>query len=47
MNEIDIDIHSQWLSQDELETVRGRVPIVYVEAVPVRLDELGEVTHIG
>ncbi|MEZ5280208.1 MAG: DUF4916 domain-containing protein [Acidimicrobiales bacterium] len=47
MNEIDIDIHSQWLSQDELETVRGRVPIVYVEAVPVRLDELGQVTHIG
>lgn len=27
--------------------MRGRVPIVYVEAVPVRLDELGVVTNVG
>ena len=36
-----------WLSNEDLETVRGRVPMVYVDAVPVRVDELGEVTHIG
>lgn len=38
---------NSWLSKDDLETVRGRVPMVYVDAVPVRVDGLGEVTHIG
>ncbi|MCP3939005.1 MAG: DUF4916 domain-containing protein [Actinomycetia bacterium] len=46
-NDIDVDIESQWLSDDDLETLRGKIPIVYVEAVPVRLDELGRVTHVG
>jgi hypothetical protein len=32
---------------DELETTRGRVPMVYVDAVPVRVDVRGEVTHVG
>jgi len=36
-----------WLSRAELEQVRGRMPILYVEAVPVRVDERGEVTGIG
>ena len=36
-----------WLSQSDLETVRGRVPMVYVDAVPVRVDSAGEVTHVG
>jgi ADP-ribose pyrophosphatase YjhB (NUDIX family) len=36
-----------WLSDEDLETVRGRVPMVYVDAVPVRVDGMGEVTHIG
>ncbi|MEU7099935.1 NUDIX hydrolase family protein [Streptomyces longwoodensis] len=36
-----------WLSQDELELARARMPILYVEAVPVRVDESGEVTSIG
>jgi len=44
---IDIDAESHWLSDDDLETVRGRVPMVYVDAVPVRVDSIGEVTHIG
>jgi len=44
---IDLDTAHSWLSDDDLETVRGRVPMVYVEAVPVRLDELGRVTHVG
>jgi ADP-ribose pyrophosphatase YjhB (NUDIX family) len=38
---------NSWLSDEDLETVRGRVPMVYVDAVPVRVDALGEVTHIG
>ena len=44
---IDVDTEEAWLSDDDLETVRGRVPMVYVDAVPVRVDSIGEVTHIG
>ncbi|MGI5192820.1 NUDIX hydrolase family protein [Streptomyces sp. CA-288835] len=36
-----------WLSPDELEYARDRMPILYVEAVPVRVDDSGEVTSIG
>jgi ADP-ribose pyrophosphatase YjhB (NUDIX family) len=36
-----------WLRNDELEQARERLPIVYVDAVPVRLDERGEVTHVA
>lgn len=36
-----------WLSEDELNFVRGRLPVVYVEAVPVRLDGLGQITEVG
>lgn len=36
-----------WLSEAELASVRGRLPIVYVEAVPVRLDGLGRITEVG
>jgi len=38
---------STWLTEDDLAQVRDRVPIVYVDAVPVRLDSIGEVTEIG
>ena len=36
-----------WLSDLELEQVRRRMPILYVEAVPVRVDGLGQVTEVG
>ncbi|WP_055491292.1 NUDIX hydrolase family protein [Streptomyces sp. TP-A0356] len=36
-----------WLTSDELESARARLPILYVEAVPVRVDDSGEVTSIG
>lgn len=36
-----------WLSVDELGEVRDRVPLVYVEAVPVRLDHLGRIVRVG
>lgn len=36
-----------WLSDEELAHVRDRVPQVYVQAVPVRIDHLGQVTHVG
>lgn len=36
-----------WLAPEELELARARMPILYVDAVPVRVDDNGEVTHIG
>jgi ADP-ribose pyrophosphatase YjhB (NUDIX family) len=41
------DTQTSWLAPDELEVVRSQVPMVYVEAVPVRVDALGQVTHVG
>jgi hypothetical protein len=43
----DPDSGSGWLSDEELASVRRRLPIAYVEAVPVRLDGLGVVTEVG
>ena len=36
-----------WLPEEELTYVRERVPTVYVEAVPVRTNHLGEVEKVG
>ena len=36
-----------WLSDVELAEARRRLPMLYVEAVPVRLDGAGQVTEIG
>ena len=36
-----------WLSPEDLELVGAHVPIVYVDAVPVRVDSLGNVTEVG
>ena len=47
MSEIDIETALSWLSEEDLETVRARVPIVYVEAVPVQVDANGAVTKVG
>ena len=41
------DPDSGWLSDEELAEVRRRLPILYVEAVPVRLDGVGVVTEVG
>lgn len=36
-----------WFSDDDLEDLRRRIPILYVEAVPVRLSAQGAVTEVG
>lgn len=41
------DPNPGWLSEFQLEETRARVPILYVEAVPVRLDSLGQVESVG
>lgn len=46
MSEI-LDTRGAWLAEDELASARERLPIVYVDAVPVRTDERGQVVEIG
>lgn len=41
------DTRTSWLGAEALELVRGQVPLVYIDAVPVRTNELGIVTHVG
>lgn len=42
-----LETASGWLTEDELGAVRERVPMVYVEAVPVRVDHLGRIEKVG
>ncbi|WP_447645074.1 NUDIX hydrolase family protein [Nocardioides zeae] len=44
---VDAQASPGWLSQEGLAETRGRVPILYVEAVPVRVDHLGQVEQVG
>ncbi len=41
------DTGTAWLSPEQLELIRANVPIVYVDAIPVRVDETGRVTSVG
>ncbi|TDQ50736.1 NUDIX hydrolase family protein [Actinorugispora endophytica] len=36
-----------WFSREELDSVRDRLPILYVNAVPVRTDDTGAVRSVG
>jgi ADP-ribose pyrophosphatase YjhB (NUDIX family) len=36
-----------WLSREAMDAARERLPILYVDAVPVRVDETGTVTAVG
>jgi ADP-ribose pyrophosphatase YjhB (NUDIX family) len=38
---------TSWLSSEEMDSARERLPIVYVDAIPVRVDSLGQVTGVG
>lgn len=41
------DRNPGWLSEEELAETRRRLPLLYVEGVPVRVDGLGRVTEVG
>jgi len=41
------DPNSGWLSDEELAEARRRLPLLYVEALPVRVDGVGQVTEVG
>lgn len=40
-------MQSTWLTADDLAQIRERLPIVYVDAIPVRVDDSGRVIKIG
>lgn len=35
------------MNEDDLSLIRRRIPILYVEAIPVRVDQQGKVEHLG
>jgi ADP-ribose pyrophosphatase YjhB (NUDIX family) len=47
MTQIVPQSENSWLTREELDAARERLPILYVDAVPVRLDEMGSVTSVG
>ena len=36
-----------WLTPEEIAVVRSQLPLVYVDAVPVRVDDSGDVVAVG
>jgi ADP-ribose pyrophosphatase YjhB (NUDIX family) len=42
-----LDTRGAWLAEGDLESARERLPIVYIDAVPVRTDERGQILEIG
>ncbi len=47
MSDIDTETDTAWLSPERLEQIRAQMPMVYVDAVPVRVDAGGNVTEVG
>src|SRR6476619_3138488 len=47
MSRIELERQGAWLSREELDAARERLPILYVDAVPVRVDDRGAVTEVG
>lgn len=47
MTQIESQSGSSWLSREELDSARERLPILYVDIVPVRTDQSGSVTAVG
>lgn len=42
-----LDVRGTWLTHEELAAARERLPIVYVDAVPVRTDANGAILSLG
>lgn len=43
----DEPVRDGWLSEAEIAAVRARLPVLYVNAVPVQVDESGDVVAVG
>lgn len=42
-----LETKTGWLDSATFQNIRANVPLVYVDAVPVRVDEMGNVTEVG
>lgn len=47
MSSLEVGRSEAWLSREDLDSARERLPILYVHAVPVRVDHAGAVTDVG
>ena len=47
MTQTTSDAPSSWLAPEELDAARERLPILYIDAIPVRVDVHGQVTAVG
>jgi ADP-ribose pyrophosphatase YjhB (NUDIX family) len=47
MTETTPQSHANWLAEDDLDVLRELLPILYVDAIPVRVNGHGEVTAVG
>lgn len=44
---IELDQRNGWLSNEDLDNARERLPMLYVDAVPVQVDASGAVLRVG
>lgn len=47
MSPLELDRDAAWLSREDLDAARQRLPILYVDCVPVRVDDRGAVAAIA
>ena len=47
MSNLDLNRDAAWLSREELDAAREKLPILYVDAVPLRVDDRGAVVAVG
>src|SRR4029453_8326897 len=47
MTDVTTATDAGWLAPEEMDAARERLPILYVDVVPVRVDGQGQVTAIG
>jgi len=43
----EVEARSGWLSADQISDARAQLPILYVEALPVRCDSVGSIVSVG
>ena len=41
-----LDTKTGWLGHEQLENMRANMPLVYVDAVPVRVDDVGAIVSL-
>jgi ADP-ribose pyrophosphatase YjhB (NUDIX family) len=47
MTDVTTATDAGWLAPEEMDSARERLPILYVDVVPVRVDDQGTVTAVG